>query len=124
MFLQNIIEDDEITLYKGKKCQTVKFQLMNVNNEYSPFQDERHHNTMKQLRKIWKKVIKELNFCRSYGMPIEQMNRIMTVGLYKLYFAEYRYYINNHPEFSEEFKRKKSFKILRLKRLRNNISEL
>jgi hypothetical protein len=58
--------------------------------KYSELQLERHFETMLQIRNIWFKVYELLKFCRNYGMENDEMNRIITIGLYKFFFSESR----------------------------------
>jgi hypothetical protein len=97
--------------------------LINTYN-YSEHQMNRYSRVRKELSKTWKKVIKELKFCKNYGMDIDNLNRIMTVGLYRLFFHEYNYNFNNKNPEIMELKRMRNYKSKKLRKLTNNIYEL
>lgn len=99
-------------------------QYLSTTYDYSFDQMERFRRVNKELNKVWQNVINEIKFCRENGMETEQVNKIMTNGLYRLYFAEYRYYFNKrHPQYPQ-LKRRINFKQNKLEKIRKNIYEL
>lgn len=91
--------------------------------DYSEYQMERQERLMGQLNKIWKNVIDELKFCRDNGMDSEELNKIITNGLFKLFFYEYRDLrnkLNKKPELKFGIRHRKT----KLFNLRNTIREL
>jgi hypothetical protein len=91
---------------------------------YSELQLVRHFETLKQLRKIWSKTYDILKFCRNSGMDIEELNNIIIKGLFKIFFTEYRDYIEYYTEENIESRKIMCYKRIKINRLKNSIYEL
>lgn len=95
----------------------------NINDgEYSELQLERHFETIKHIRVIWFKVYELLKFCQNYGMETDEMNRIITKGLYKFFFSESREVIEEN--YTNDKRHKKFIRQKKILQLRKSIKEL
>lgn len=94
---------------------------------YSELQLERHFNTISQIRKVWFQVYELLNFCKNNGMETDEMNRIITIGLYKFFFSESRDSIEDdiiQYNYGINRRSKKFIKQRKLLQMRKSIKEL
>lgn len=111
---------------EGYIVDTVDNEIIRVidNIEYislnpSIEQLKRKHRALRQLISIWSKVYELLNFVRQ-SVSTDDINEIME-KVYKLWFIEYRAYINYYSDDMIYNRKNPKYKTKKLNKIRNAI---
>jgi len=103
--------DDEII----RVIDNIEYLSFNPSTE----QLKRKHRTLRQLISVWSKVYNLLNFVRQ-SVSIEDINEIME-RIYRLWFIEYRAYINYYSDNMIYNRSNPKYRIKKLNKLRSTI---